>query len=76
MLRFIGGCVLVFSFGDFRTTLDTDKCSFFVFISFYRLGQCRVTSDFALVLGGPSVWGIYVPLIKGPAPNLCEVQGC
>ena len=38
------------------TTLDSDKCSIFVFfLALFSLCQCRVTSDFALVLGALGV---------------------
>ena len=44
--------------------LDTAKCSFFVFYyNLYRLYQCRVTSDFALVLGAVGVGHLCPPYL-------------
>ena len=46
---------MVFLLGLY-TTLDSDKCSIFVLsLTYLGLCQCRVTSDFALVLGAVGV---------------------
>ena len=48
-----------------KTTLETAKCSFFVFslVYLFRLCQCRVTSDFALVSGAIGVGHLCPPYL-------------